>query len=88
MMTADQYTELIDFLAKKFGRIDELFDAIERRLGGVEGRLTKVEVKLEALQDDVRILAEGLSMTNERLDRYHQDHEIRIRALERHWFQA
>ena len=80
-MTADQYTELIDFLAKKFGRIDERFDA-------VEGRLTKVEVRLEALQDDVRILAEGLSMTNDRLDRYHRDHEVRIRALERHWFQA
>jgi chromosome segregation ATPase len=88
MMTADQYTELIDFLAKKFGRIDERFDAVERRLDRVEGRLTKVEVRLEKLQDDVRILAEGLSMTNERLDRYHQDHQVRIRALEQHWFQA
>ena len=94
-MTADQYQELIDFLAEKFGRIDDRFDAIEGRLGGVEGRLdglegrlVKVEVGLETLRDDVRLLAEGVSATNERLDRYHHDHEIRIRALETHWFEA
>ncbi len=80
-MTADQYTDLIEFLAKKFGRIDERFDALE-------GRVTKVEITLEALRDDVRLLAEGISTTNNRLDRYHQDHEIRIRALETHWFRA
>jgi len=80
-MTADQYTDLIDFLGRRFGQIDQRFDALE-------GRLTKVEVSLEALRDDVRLLAEGLSTTNQRLDRYHQDHEIRIKALEVHWSQA
>jgi hypothetical protein len=80
-MTTDQYTELIDFLGRKFGRIDERFDA-------VEGRLTKVEVNLEFLRDDVRILSEGLTATNERLDRYHEDHEVRIRALEARWFEV
>jgi len=74
-MTSDQYTELIGFLNKKFGRIDQRFDQ-------VEGRLTRVEVRLETLGDDIRLLADGLSMTNERLDRYHQDHHTRIRALE------
>ena len=78
-MTADQYTELINFLVDKFGRIDERFD-------GVESRLTKVEISVEALRYDVQVLAEGLSMTNERLDRYHQDHEIRIGAIEARWF--
>jgi len=108
-MTADQYTDLIEFLAKKFGRIDERFDALEGRMDalegrmdalegrmdglegrmdGLEGRLTKVEIGLEALRDDVRLLAEGISTTNSRLDRYHQDHETRIRALEAHWFRA
>ncbi|MEJ2540665.1 MAG: hypothetical protein P8188_11965 [Gemmatimonadota bacterium] len=80
-MTADQNTELIAFLAEKFGRIDEGFD-------GLGGRLVKVEVGLGALRDDVRALAEELETTNERMDRLHQDHEIRIQALEAHWLQA
>jgi len=77
-MTADQYTELIDFLAEKFGRVDGRFD-------GLEGRLRKVEVGLEALRHDVQILAESHLATNDRLDRYHQDHESRISALEAYW---
>lgn len=80
-MTADQYTDLIDFLGRKFGGIDERFDALE-------GRLTKVEVGLESLRGDVQILAEGLTSLSQRLDRYHRDHEIRISALETRWFEA
>jgi len=91
-MTADQYTELIDFLTGEFGQIDGRFDALERRFDLVEGRfdrleerVVRVEVGLEALRHDVQILGEGLAATNERLDRYHQDHELRIRALEDRW---
>ena len=80
-MTADQYTELIEFLAERFGRIDARFDALE-------GRVTGVEVGLEALRHDVQLVAEGQVALTERLERYHQDHEVRIRALEAHWFQA
>jgi len=87
-MTAGQYTELIDFLSDKFGRIDQRFDALEGRFDVLEGRVTKVEVSLEALRHDVQLLAEGLTATNERLDRYHGDHEVRIKALEVHWFEA
>ena len=93
-MTADQYTELIDFLSRKFDRIDARFDAVEgrldaveHRLDAVEKRLTKVEVTVEDLQHQIQILAEGLSGTNNRLDRYHRDHEIRIAALETRWLQ-
>lgn len=92
-MTADQYTELIDFLAGKFGGIDRRFDVLEGRFDGLEGRFVgleerveRVEVGLEALRHDVQILGEGLAANNERLDRYHQDHELRIQALENRWF--
>jgi len=80
-MKADQYTELISFLSGKFGRIDQRFDALE-------GRVIRVEIGLEALRHDVQLLSEGSTATNERLDRYHQDHEVRIKALEVHWFEA
>ena len=85
-MTTDQYTELIDFLAGKFGGIDGHFEVLERRFDGLEARVVRVEVGVEGLRHDVQILAEGLVSTNERLDRYHQDHEVRIRALEERWF--
>jgi hypothetical protein len=84
-MTADQYTELIDFLAGKFGGIDRRFDVLEGRFDRLEERVVRVEVGLEALRHDVQILGEGLAANNERLDRYHQDHELRIRALENRW---
>ena len=91
-MTTDQYTELNDFLAGKFGGIDGRFEALERRFDGLEARfdglearVVRVEAGVEALRNDVQILAEGLASTNERLDRYHRDHEVRIRALEEHW---
>jgi hypothetical protein len=54
---------------------------------GLEGRMTKVDASLEALRDDMRLLAEGITTLNERLDRYHHDHEVRIRALEAVWLQ-
>ena len=87
-MTANQYTELISFLAERFSRIDARFDALEARFDGLEGQVTGVGVSLEALRHDVRMLAEGVAATNDRLDRYHHDHEIRIRALKVHWFEA
>ena len=94
-MTADQYTELVGFLSEKFGRIDQRFDALEGRFDGLEGRfdglegrVTRVEIGLEALRHDVQLLSGGLTATNEKLDRYHRDHEVRIQALEVHWFEA
>jgi len=107
-MTADQYTELVDFLGGKFERIDGRFDALEnrfdalenrfdglenrfdgleKRFDGLEKRLIRVEVGLEALRHHVQILGEGLTAANQRLDRYHEDHEVRIRALEDRWLQ-
>ncbi|MFH1766415.1 MAG: hypothetical protein ABIF09_19735 [Gemmatimonadota bacterium] len=47
-MTTDQYTELIDFRARKVGVIDRRFDALGSRFDALEGRVTRVEVSLEA----------------------------------------
>ena len=134
-MTSEQYTELIDFLGEKFGKIDqrfdamderldamdrrfdamderfdamdrrfdamdEHFDAMDRRFDRLEGRVTGGAVSLEALRDQVRLLGEGVTATNQRLDRFevsvnarfdgledkldrlHMDHELRMTALE------
>ncbi|MFG1691475.1 hypothetical protein ACGF5M_04915 [Gemmatimonadota bacterium] len=69
-MTSDQYTELIEFLSRKFREIDERFDAMDRRFDRLEGRVTAGEVSLESLRDQVRLLGEGVTATNQRLDRF------------------
>ena len=56
-MTSEQYTELIDLLGEKFGKIDQRFDRLE-------ARVTAGEVSLGALRDEVRLLAEGVAATN------------------------
>jgi hypothetical protein len=82
-MSPDQYTELIEFLGRKFDRIEQ--------------RLTALEVSHESLRDQVELLADGQSMSNERsaarielrFDKWEVDfgtvqleHERRISVLE------
>jgi chromosome segregation ATPase len=76
-MTADDYTTLMDFLAKRFARMDARFDAIEARQDALEARLTRSEVLWESMRDDIRRVAEGVMAVNERLDRF------RVETLER-----
>jgi tetrahydromethanopterin S-methyltransferase subunit G len=72
-MTSDPYTELIEFLGRKF-------EAIERRLDAMEHRLAVLEVGHEAIRGDIRALADGQAVINARLDRV----ESRVEALEGH----
>ena len=51
-MSPDRYTELIEFLGRKFDRIEQ--------------RLRALEVSHESLRDQVELLADGQSMSNER----------------------
>jgi len=67
-MTKSQYSELIDFLGKKF-------DAQKRE---TDQRFTKLEVGLEAMQVTIQTVAEGVLSNGERLDRV----ETRLDQLE------
>ncbi len=78
----------MDRLENRMDRLENRMDRLETRMDSIEDRVTKVEVNLEALRHTSELLAEGQTATNNRLDRYHQDHEVRIRALEVHWFEA
>mgnify|MGYP001160062459 FL=1 len=51
-MSPDRYTELIEFLGRKFDRIEQ--------------RLRALEVSHESLRDQVELLADGQSMSDER----------------------
>ena len=53
--------ELISYLDKRFGEINDRFGEMGDRFDVVEKRLDKVEILMENLQDKVQLVAEGLS---------------------------
>src|SRR5216684_1473376 len=55
-----------DAVDQKFDAVDQKFDAVDRRFDQL-GR--KVDVLHEATQGDIRLLAELIGATNERMDR-------------------
>jgi hypothetical protein len=81
-MTADQYTELIDFLARKFEAIDRRFNAIEQRFDAIEHRMAALEVSHEAMRNDIRALAEGQAVITARMDRFEAESRERFDAIE------
>ncbi|MHC4924674.1 MAG: hypothetical protein ACYTG4_11465 [Planctomycetota bacterium] len=75
-MTDTQYSELIEFLGRRFDSIDrrlealeQRVEALEKRMAALEDRVTKVEVGQESMLHQLQILAEGVAMANDRLDR-------------------
>jgi hypothetical protein len=59
-MTADQPTELIDFLAVKFGGTDGRFDALEARFERLEHRFDGLEKRFDGL--DKRVVRVEVSL--------------------------
>ena len=60
---SEEYTQLVEFLGEKFDAVDRRFEAVDRRFVGIE-------VDLEGVHDQIKILAEGVTGTNQRLDRF------------------
>lgn len=73
-----EYRQLVDFLGRKFGAIDRRFDLVDQRFEALEGRVGRVEVSGEGHRRQLQIVAEGVAMNGQRLDR----HERRLESLE------
>ena len=83
-MTPNEYKELVDFLGRKFDRIDERFEQVDqrfeqvdrrfeqvdRRFEGIEGDIRGVRVLAEQNASDIRKVAEGVTTNGGRLDRF------------------
>lgn len=95
--------DLKSYLDQKFSSIDRRFESMEQRFDvklqqlGDEVRQVKVEVRqahvlIEGLQDQVRLVAEGVANCNEQLQRHREevsgkldlceDLDLRVRRLE------
>jgi tetrahydromethanopterin S-methyltransferase subunit G len=72
-MSPSEYAEMVEFLGKKFDRIDHRFDKIDQRFERVEGEVRGVRVLVEENASDIRKVAEGVGANAERLDRFQEE---------------
>ena len=68
-MSNEEYANLIDFLSRKFARIDARFEQIDARFEQVDQRLTRLEVSFEEFRRDVKAIADVGRQNARRLDR-------------------
>ena len=54
----------------RFEQVGGRFEGVEGRLGGLEEAVRHNHVSLEGLRGEVRLVAEGVTNTNERLDTF------------------
>lgn len=67
-----EFTEIrsrFDKVDERLDKVDGRFDKIDGRLDKVDGRLDKHGELLEEMRGHLKIVAEGVAGTNERLDR-------------------
>ncbi|MHB1194674.1 MAG: hypothetical protein ACYC6F_16740 [Longimicrobiales bacterium] len=83
-MTPNEYKELVDFLGRKFDRIDERFEQVDRRFEQVDRRFDQVDQRFEGLDgeirgvrvlaeqnaSDIRKVVEGVTTNGARLERF------------------
>jgi hypothetical protein len=76
-MTNDEYREMIEFLGRKFDEVDTRFDAIDRRFDVTDAKITDTrrhfDVVAEAMRDQVRLVAEGVSNVEQGLQRFKEE---------------
>lgn len=80
-MTRSEYQDLVEFLGVRFDAMDRRFDAVEDRLTRVEDRLTRVEVLGEKDRDHLKILAEGITSVDQKLETFRQEVTEEFRAV-------
>jgi archaellum component FlaC len=92
----DGVDQRLDKVDQRLGGVDQRLDKVDQRLGGVDQRLGGVDQRLESLEtdvrrayvavedlrDDLRLVAEGVTNVNERLDRNEENASQRFQDIE------
>ena len=87
-MENEEYGKLIDFLGKKFERIDDRFDAIEKRMDSMatkeelEGLERRTGILFEEVNHKIDLVIEGQQGIIQKLDRHIDENEKEHRRLE------
>ena len=73
-MDQEGLAPLRDFIGRKFDEVDRRFDAIDRRFDATDTKIADTrrhfDVVAEAMQDQVRLVAEGVSNVEQGLQRF------------------
>ena len=72
-MTKSEYQELVEVIAPRFDRMDKRFDAADERSDGFEQRLRRVEILAEDTRAQVRIVAEGVTTVDRKLEEFRSE---------------
>ena len=77
VMDQEGLAPLIDFIGRKFDEVDRRFDAIDRRFDATDTKIADTrrhfDVVAEAMQDQVRLVAEGVSNIEQGLQRFKEE---------------
>jgi uncharacterized coiled-coil DUF342 family protein len=90
-MTKD-FSELVEYLDKKFIGIDERFEAQDKRMdrgfAAVDSRLTDLETSLGEVREQVTKLYDGVDAYAKKADTYFQEMLMLANKVDRHerWF--
>ena len=83
-MTKSEYQELVEFVALRFDRVDERFNATDERLH-------RAEILAEDTRHQVRIVAEGVATVDRKLEDFRsevadgfRDLDVRLTRVEAH----
>ena len=86
----EDFSELVQYLDKKFGGVDDKFDGIDRKIGILDQRLSIVENKLENKADktDIENLLGAIDAYAQKADTYFQEMVMLAHKVDRHekWF--
>jgi chromosome segregation ATPase len=68
----DTIDQRLDSVDKRLDSHDQRFDAIDQRFERVEDAIRHTDIKVEALRDDIRLVAEAVDLNDKKTERRFQ----------------
>lgn len=82
-MANTEYTQLIEFLGRKFEEIDRRFESIDRRFDRVEAKLAEHDERFERIDERFREVFGHFDHLYNRLERLEQEYQALLEGLRR-----
>jgi len=70
----DSLEKRMDSLEKRMDSLEKRMDSLEKRMDSTEKFIHKMGIELEAIRDDVRLIAEGHVMLTEKFARFESEY--------------
>ena len=88
------FSEIIEYLDKKFSGVDERFSGVDEKLSGIDEKLIDLDSKIEELKEnkadksDINELMNAIDAYAKKADTYFQEMVMLTHKIDRHekWF--